>query len=183
MRRSEACLRQEAPGAGAPYPWPGLANFPPGSSVSLLLFHPSRVPAESQRSLHAPLARRPPTPQISPSRLSGACGGSGISLFLQREERERADPGGNPFPCGFSGLCPSRGLAQDPGSPAAQGAGQAGASPTAPQERAGMSSGIQKRHPGKHPAQAGILRNGPLRGNASVGASFPPRASGRQEII
>ena len=179
MRRSEACLGQEAPGAGAPYPWPGLANFPPREPVPLLLFHPSRVPAESQRSLHAPLW---PNPQISPSRLSGACGGSWSSLFLQREERERADSGGNPFPCRFSELCPSRGLAQDPGSPAAQGAGQAGASPTAPQERAGMSSGVQKRHPGKHPAQAGTLRNGPLRSNASVGASFPPRASGRQEI-
>lgn len=130
-------------------------------------------------SLHAPLW---PNPQISPSRLSGACGGSWSSLFLQREERERADSGGNPFPCCFSELCPSRGLAQDPGSPAAQGAGQAGASPTAPQERAGMSSRVQKRHPGKHPAQAGTLRNGPLRSNASVGASFPPRASGRQEI-
>lgn len=62
MRRSEACLRQEAPGAGAQYPRPGLANSPPASPSPFS----SSTPAAFLRRVSAPSTRPSPVGRPTP---------------------------------------------------------------------------------------------------------------------
>lgn len=62
MRRSETSLRQEAPGAGAQYPWPGLANSPPASPPPFS----SSTPAVFLRRVSAPSTSPSPVGRATP---------------------------------------------------------------------------------------------------------------------